>query len=142
MNTTGTGTKGITKLYSATVFVNGLEGAIDFYVNTLGFEKRTDETFDDEGHRWVEVVPQGSNTALILTHGFGGWSSEKVGGHSGLMFSVDNMASTVETLMARGVTFSREPEATPYGIFADAVDPDGNVLTLHDPALTFDGDAG
>lgn len=136
MNTTGTSTKGITKLYSATLFVNDLEGAIDFYVNKLGFEKRTDETFDDEGHRWVEVVPQSSETALILTYGYGGWSPEKVGGHSGLMFSVDEMASTVETLKARGVTFSGEPETTPYGIFAHAADPDGNVFTLHDPALT------
>ena len=146
MNTTGIGTegmgtKGITKLYSATLFVNDLEGAIDFYVNKLGFEKRTDETFDEEGHRWVEVVPQGSDTALILTHGHSGWSPEKVGGHSGLMFSVDEMASTVETLKARGVTFQGEPELTPYGIFADATDPDGNVFTLHDPALTLEGNA-
>lgn len=137
MSTTGISTKeGITKLYSATVFVNDLEGAIDFYVNKLGFEKRTDETFDEEGHRWVEVVPQGSDTALILTHGHSGWSPEKVGGHSGLMFSVDHMASTMETLKARGVTFSGEPEATPYGIFADATDADGNIFTLYDPAQT------
>ncbi len=143
MDTTGANTnKGITKLYSADIFVSDLERAIDFYVNKLGLEKRVDETFDEEGHRWVEVVPQGSDTALILTHGFGGWSPEKVGGHSGLMLSVDDMASTVETLKAQDVKFSREPEATPYGIFAAAADPDGNIFTLHDPALTLDGDAG
>lgn len=128
MSTTG---KGITKLYSADVFVNDVDRAIDFYVAKLGFEKRVDATFDEEGHRWVEVVPPGSETALILTHGFGGWSPEKVGGSSGLMFGVDDMASTVETLKARGVAFSGEPEITPYGIFVHAADPDGNTLTLH-----------
>lgn len=126
----------ITKLYSTHVFVNDLDRAIDFYVDKLGFEKRVDEPFDEEGHRWVEVVPQGSDTALILAHGYGDWSPERVGGHTGLMFSVDEMASTVETLKARGVTFQGEPEPTPYGIFAHATDPDGNTFTLHDPALT------
>jgi catechol 2,3-dioxygenase-like lactoylglutathione lyase family enzyme len=94
----------ITKLYSAPIFVNDLDQAIDFYVNKLGFEKRIDEPFDEERHRWVEVVPKGSDTALILTHGYGGWSPEKVGGNSGLMFSVDDMASTFETLKAQGVS--------------------------------------
>lgn len=124
-------TTGITKLYSADVFVNDLDRAIDFYVNKLGFEKRIDEPFDEAGHRWVEVVPRGSDTALILTHGFGDWSPEKVGGNSGLMFSVDDMASTFETLKAKGVAFKGEPEITPYGTFAHATDPDGNALTLH-----------
>ena len=126
----------ITKVYSADIFVSDLERAIDFYVNTLGFEKRIDEPFDQEGRRWVEVVPQGSSTALILTHGYGDWNLERVGGHTGLMFSVDEMASTVEALKAKGVTFSGEPKPTPYGIFAHATDPDGNIFTLHDPAQT------
>jgi catechol 2,3-dioxygenase-like lactoylglutathione lyase family enzyme len=33
----------ITKLYSAPIFVNDLDQAIDFYVNKLGFEKRIDD---------------------------------------------------------------------------------------------------
>ncbi|MDQ3461081.1 MAG: VOC family protein [Deinococcota bacterium] len=121
----------ITKLYSAPIFVNDLDQAIDFYVNKLGFEKRIDEPFDEERHRWVEVVPKGSDTALILTHGYGGWSPEKVGGNSGLMFSVDDMASTFETLKAQGVSFKGEPDITPFGIFATFKDPDGNAFTLH-----------
>lgn len=128
MSTTG---KGITKLYSTAIFVSDLDRAIDFYVDKLGFEKHVDEAFDEQGHRWVEVAPEGSETALILTHGFDGWSPEKVGGQTGLMFSVDDMASTYETLKARGVTFKSEPEGSPYGIFAEAQDPDGNTFVLH-----------
>ena len=128
MSTTG---KGITKLYSADIFISDLDKAIDFYVNKLGFEKRTDEPMDDQGHRWVEVVLPGSDTALILAHGFGHWSPERVGGYSGLMFSVEDMASTFETLKARGVTFKSDPDPSPYGIFAEAQDPDGNTFILH-----------
>lgn len=129
-------TKGITKLYSADIFVSDLDRAIDFYVNKLGFEKRTDEPFDEQGHRWVEVVPPGSDAALILAHGFGHWSPERVGSYTGLIFSVEDMASTHEILKARGVTFRSEPARSPYGIFAEAQDPDGNTFILHDAAPT------
>jgi Glyoxalase/Bleomycin resistance protein/Dioxygenase superfamily len=71
---------GITRLYTADIYVHDLDKAVDFYVDKLGFEKRADEPVDEEGHRWVEVAPNGSETALVLSHGFGSWSPEKVGG--------------------------------------------------------------
>ena len=123
----------ITKVYSADIFVSDLDWATDFYVDKLGFEKRTDEPMDHQGHRWVEVVPKGSDVALILAHGFGHWSPEKVGGYTGLIFSVEDMAGTYEDLKAKGVTFVSEPDPSPYGIFAEAQDPDGNTFVLHDP---------
>lgn len=131
MSATG---KGITKLYSADIFVSNVDQAIDFYVNKLGFEKRTDEPMDEQGHRWVEVMPPGSATALILAHGFGYWSPERVGGYTGLIFSVGDMASTFETLKGQGVTFKKDPEGSPWGIFAEVQDPDGNVFILHQDA--------
>ncbi len=127
---------GITKVYSADIFVSDLDRAIDFYVGKLGFEKRTDEPMDDQGHRWVEVVPQGSSTALILTHGYGNWSPEKVGGNTGLMFNVEDIASTYKDLKAKGVTFLSEPNAQPYGTDVQARDPDGNIFVLYDSAQT------
>ena len=130
----------ITKLYSADIYVSDLDRAIDFYVNKLGFEKRTDEPMDDQGHRWVEVVPEGSDVPLILTHDFGHWSLERVGSYTGLIFSVEDMASTVETLKAKGVTFVSEPDPSPYGIFAEAQDPDGNTFVLHDAAPMAQGE--
>lgn len=119
---------GITKVYSADIFVSDLDRAIDFYVNKLGFEKRTDEPMDDQGHRWVEVVSKGSDVPLILAHGFGNWSPEEVGRYTGLILNVEDMASTYEDLKAQGVTFVSEPDSSPYGIFAEAQDPDGNTL--------------
>lgn len=121
---------GITRIYSADVFVSDIGRAIDFYVNTLGFEKRTDEPMDDKGHRWVEVVPPGTDTPLILAHDFGHWTPERVGTYTGLILNVDDMASTAETLKAKGVKFASEPEGSPWGIFAEIQDPDGNTFVL------------
>lgn len=128
-------TMGITGVYSADIFVGDVDRAIDFYVDKLGFEKRTDEPMDEAGHRWVEVAPPGSATALILAHGFGHWSPERVGVYTGLIFSVADMASTFETLKGQGVTFKKEPEGSPWGIFAEVQDPDGNTFILHQETL-------
>ena len=98
---------GITRLYTADIYVHDLDKAVDFYVNKLGFEKRADEPVDEEGHRWVEVAPNGSETALVLSHGFGSWSPEKVGGWCRLIFRVEDMAGTVEALKAEGVAPTR-----------------------------------
>mgnify|MGYP000306202102 CR=1 FL=1 len=122
----------ITKLYSVDIFVNDQDKAIDFYVNKLGFEKRTDEPADDKGNRWIEVVPPNSDIALILAHGFGHWSPERVGGYTGLIFNVEDMASTVKSLKAKGVTFEGEVFSDPHGTYAHVQDPDGNVSILHD----------
>jgi catechol 2,3-dioxygenase-like lactoylglutathione lyase family enzyme len=45
--------------------VSDQDRAIEFYVGTLGFEKRTDTPFGD-GDRWVEVAPQGAATTIAL----------------------------------------------------------------------------
>src|SRR5919204_4844604 len=40
--------------------------ALEFYVGTLGFELRSDETFADGKMRWIEVAPRGASTAIAL----------------------------------------------------------------------------
>lgn len=121
---------GITGIYSADVFVSDIDSAIDFYVNTLGFDKRADDPMDDKGHRWVEVVPPGTETPLILSHGLGHWSPERVGVYTGVILKVGDMAGTAETLKGKGVVFTSEPEASPWGSFAEIQDPDGNTFVL------------
>lgn len=122
------------KIYSADIYVQDLDRAIGFYVDGLGFEKRADIPMDDEGHRWVEVAPEGSDTVLILARGFGVWSPEKVGGWSRLILQVDDMERTARNLKNRGVDFKREPESLPWGNYAEIRDPDGNEFGLLQPA--------
>ena len=46
----------IRRLSHVTFFVSNQEQAKQFYVNTLGFEVRTDHTMDN-GFRWLTVGP-------------------------------------------------------------------------------------
>ena len=51
-----TTTTRINKLGVVCIPVSDQERAIEFYVDTLGFEKRADIPFGN-GYRWVEVAP-------------------------------------------------------------------------------------
>src|SRR5438046_8840370 len=55
----------IQKLGVVCVPVSDQERAIEFYVDTLGFEKRADVPFGN-GYRWVEVAPAGAVTTIAL----------------------------------------------------------------------------
>jgi catechol 2,3-dioxygenase-like lactoylglutathione lyase family enzyme len=56
---------GISKVGVVVVPVSDQERAIEFYVETLGFEKRTDVPFGN-GYRWVEVAPAGGETTIAI----------------------------------------------------------------------------
>jgi catechol 2,3-dioxygenase-like lactoylglutathione lyase family enzyme len=55
----------ITELGCVIVPVADQDRALDFYVGTLGFEKRADVPFG-RGDRWVEVAPPGAATTIAL----------------------------------------------------------------------------
>jgi lactoylglutathione lyase len=44
--------------------VTDQDRALDFYLNTLGFEKRLDAPVPQFGGRWIEVAP--ANTAITI----------------------------------------------------------------------------
>jgi catechol 2,3-dioxygenase-like lactoylglutathione lyase family enzyme len=45
--------------------VTDQERALEFYVGTLGMEKRADVPFGN-GHRWIEVAPAGAATTIAI----------------------------------------------------------------------------
>ena len=55
----------ITQVGTVFVPVSDQERALEFYVGTLGFEKRVDFTYGG-GLRWVEVAPPGALNTLSL----------------------------------------------------------------------------
>jgi predicted enzyme related to lactoylglutathione lyase len=55
----------ISEVGTVAVPVTDVERALEFYVGTLGFEKRMDATFG-EGLRWVELAPPGATTTVAL----------------------------------------------------------------------------
>jgi catechol 2,3-dioxygenase-like lactoylglutathione lyase family enzyme len=53
------------KIATVIVPVADQDQQIDFYVDKLGLEKRTDIPFGN-GYRWVEVGPEGADTTIAL----------------------------------------------------------------------------
>jgi catechol 2,3-dioxygenase-like lactoylglutathione lyase family enzyme len=64
MAETGTKTH-ITEIGTVMVPVSDQDRAVEFYVDKLGFEKRSDTAYGD-GARWVEVAPAGAATPIAL----------------------------------------------------------------------------
>jgi catechol 2,3-dioxygenase-like lactoylglutathione lyase family enzyme len=55
----------IGKIATVVVPVSDQDRAIEFYVDTLGFEKRIDVPFGN-GYRWVEVAPGDAVTTIAI----------------------------------------------------------------------------
>src|SRR5438270_1610443 len=53
------------KIATVIIPVADQDGAVDFYVNRLGFEKRVDVPFGN-GYRWIEVGLSGEATTVAL----------------------------------------------------------------------------
>ena len=55
----------VSKLNTVVIPVSDQDRAIEFYVEKLGLEKRTDMPFGN-GYRWVEVAPAHADTTIAL----------------------------------------------------------------------------
>jgi catechol 2,3-dioxygenase-like lactoylglutathione lyase family enzyme len=55
----------ITKVGVVCIPISDQERALEFYVGTLGLEKRTDVPFGN-GYRWIEVGPAGGETTIAI----------------------------------------------------------------------------
>ncbi len=114
---------------STGITVSDQDKAIDFYVNKLGFELRSDLPMG-EGMRWVEVAPPGAQTLLILMKGYGE-TEGRLGKFANIVFEADDIQATYETLKDRGVHFTEPPTSQSWGRKqALFVDQDGNGFVL------------
>ena len=106
--------------------------ALDFYVGTLGFEKRMDETFAGGQMRWIEVVPPKSSTAIALAPPPPGGATSV---ESGIIISTEDIEADHKALKEAGVDVDgeimrNEPPVPPmFGIR----DPNGNSLLIVQP---------
>jgi catechol 2,3-dioxygenase-like lactoylglutathione lyase family enzyme len=64
-NATSSATARLSRIVNVCIPVGDQDAMTDFYVNTLGFEKRVDVPFD-EHLRWIEVAPAGADTTIAL----------------------------------------------------------------------------
>lgn len=121
----------ISRIHSTSVVVADQDAALDFYVNTLGWEKAMDNPMGPE-MRFLTVVPPGAETQLALAHA--SWfdvDSLPSKGHTGISLVSPDIDATYETLKERGVTFKQPLEVMPWGAKATwFYDPDGNEFFL------------
>jgi catechol 2,3-dioxygenase-like lactoylglutathione lyase family enzyme len=85
--------------------VSDQDRAIDFYVDTLGFEKRADVPFG-EGYRWVEVAPQGADTRIAIVPPPPGKPTGGV--ETGIGLETDDIDALHAELKSRGVDVDDE----------------------------------
>ena len=120
----------ISHIYSTTIIVSDQDKALDFYVNTLGFEKTMDNQMGPD-MRFITVAPPGATTQLVL--GVQGWFGEDSDSRksTGISLIAPDIDATYATLTERGVKFKEPVGMMPWGAKATwFYDPDGNEFFL------------
>jgi len=115
--------------------VRDYDEAIDFYVNTLGFELLDDTYQAEQDKRWVVVAPPGgSGTTILLARASKPEQEAFVGNQAGgrvfLFLNTDDFWRDFERLKAKGVRIVREPKQQEYGMVAVFADLYGNLWDL------------
>ncbi|MEV6976729.1 VOC family protein [Kitasatospora sp. NPDC093806] len=121
----------LTKVMYVTVYVTDQDRALRFYTEQLGLEKRIDYPGPDG--RFLTVGAHGHPFEIILwPHAASAGRPGEVAGTPGpIILESDDLKKDFEVFRSRGVVFDRpEPEAYPFGIRIEAVDPDGNRVSL------------
>mgnify|MGYP001615482497 CR=1 FL=1 len=112
------------------VFVSDIERAKAFYRDTLGLKvvkeipQAATVVFDADGTHLVIHTPSQKNL-----------HKAQIGRSSGIIFQVPSVRQAHEELSAKGVQFTKVPEATPNPDRQDDatfLDPDGNEFGLTD----------
>ncbi|MEX1019043.1 MAG: VOC family protein [Litorilinea sp.] len=132
----------INRLSHATIYVQDQASALEFYTEKLGFEVRTDVSF--EGMRWLTIGPrQQPDVEMVLMPVQGGALDEETGalmaqllerGAMGVgVLQTDDCRAAYEEFKAKGVEFISPPQDQMYGIEAILKDNQGNWFSLTQP---------
>lgn len=132
----------IKKIAFATVWVLDQDRAKDFYVNTLGFEVRSDERLGS--FRWLTVAPKGQDVGFVLmpiapnpmmdeatVATLRGLVERGMLGPGAL--HTDDVNATYAELSKKGVKFVYPPKEQPYGIETIMRDDSGNPFSVVQP---------
>src|SRR4051794_30675164 len=122
----------VTQVGRVCVTVADTDRAIDFYVETLGFEKVVDEPMG-EGMRWVEVSVAGAPTTIALAPPPQG--QEAGGSQTGICLDTSDVDADHAALKSAGVDV--DDEVSRFGGPVPPMfwlrDPDGNSLIVVQP---------
>ena len=117
---------GIRDIRTVGIPVRDQDRALEFYLGTLGFEKRLDAPFG--AGRWVEVAAPGASTSVALVAAA---EDTAVGVDTGIRLTTADAAADHAHLRGCGVDVDPEvlryPGVPPMFTFRDA---DGNTLVV------------
>ncbi|MFJ3202968.1 VOC family protein [Streptomyces sp. NPDC086989] len=125
----------LTNVMYVTLYVTDQDRALKFYTEQLGLEKRID--FPNPDGRFLTVGVPGSPVELVLwarAAAAGKPTEVLLGAAPGPVFlESDDLREDCKVFRDRGVTFDQpEPEDYGFGIRIEAVDPDGNRISLRE----------
>ena len=122
----------ITEIGRVAVPAADQDRALEFYVGTLGFELRADNTFADGKMRWIEVAPTGGSTAIAIAPPMEGGPTAV---DTGIVISTSDIEADHAALKAAGADV--DPEIANWGPPVPPMfrlrDPGGNSLTIVEP---------
>jgi catechol 2,3-dioxygenase-like lactoylglutathione lyase family enzyme len=123
----------MSKIGTVVIPVSDQDCAIEFYVETLGFEKRADVPFGN-GYRWVEVAPADAVTTIAIVPPPPGKPTGNV--ETGIGLHTDDIDADHADLTARGVDVDDEVSrmGDPVPPLFWFRDPDGNTLMVVESA--------
>ena len=118
--------------------VHDYDEAIEFFVDSLGFELIEDTPLPEQNKRWVVVAPKGAKESrLLLAQADGeaqaGVVGRQAGGRVLLFLHTDDFWRDYRAYQERGVRFTEEPREEPYGTVAVFEGVAGNLWDLLDP---------
>lgn len=115
----------LTAVRTVGVPVTDQDKALEFYVETLGFEKVMDAPLPELQGRWIVVTPPDASTSIALIK-----ASEKIpaGTDTGIRFATTDAAAAHQYLTGRGVDVDELLNWPGVPPMFDFRDQDGNQL--------------
>lgn len=115
--------------------VRDYDEAINFYTEKLNFTLIEDTYQPEQDKRWVVVAPPGSSgTTILLARASKPEQEPFVGNQTGgrvfLFLHTDDFWRDYHNMLAKGITFVRQPKQAEYGLVAVFEDLYGNLWDL------------
>ena len=112
-----------------TLFVRDQGKALEFYTENFGFVKRSD--FAGPEGRFLTMGFEGQDLEVLLWPGTQGQGNASSPAPGPLIIESDDLRKDFLTLQSKGVQFVEPaPEDYPFGVRIEALDPDGNRVSL------------
>lgn len=109
------------------LYVRDQQRSLEFYVDALGWDLRTDALMPD-GTRWIDVAPPRARTRIALVNPPGGYVFPDTAAAPCTLTTEDAQA-TFHDLKGRGVEVS-EPVVESWATYLTVTDPDGYIYVV------------